>query len=55
MSLAEERIMEIVNAMSDEEKKTAVKYIESEYMRDELQRRYDNCQSVMVNLGGNRA
>lgn len=53
MSIAEEQIKQIVEGMTDTEKRLTAKYLESEYMRDELIRRHNNGMNLNNELRRN--
>lgn len=42
MSIAEEQIKQMVEGMTEEEKRLTAKYLNSEFMRDELISRHEN-------------
>ena len=42
MSIAEEQIKQMVQGMTDDEKRLTAKYLDSEFMRDELIKRHES-------------
>lgn len=50
MSIAEETIKNLIEGMTDDEKRFTAKYLDTQFMRDELNTRSDNRNGLNIEL-----